>query len=84
MKTVFLSLLIAATVLTGSGCIFMSDEDRDFYGKGWVRPADLDRPAPRHTIPDPSRPQQTAAVAPAQTSSADADPQWLVPEQAPH
>ncbi len=82
MKNILLSLLLAAAVLTGSGCAFMSDEDRDFYGKGWVKPSDLDKPVPHHAIPDPSHPEQVAA-APTRVASPDADPQWLIPEQAP-
>ena len=82
MKKTFLCLLLAAAILAAGGCAFMSDEDRDFYGKGWIKPSDLDKTPPHHAIPDPSHPEQVAA-APARTQSADADPQWLIPEQAP-
>lgn len=82
MKTVLLSLLLAASALTGGGCALMSPEDRDFYGKGWVKPSDLDTPMPHHAITDPSRPQQ-AASAPARKTPDDPETQWLVPEAGP-
>ena len=63
----------------------MSDEDRDFYGKGWIRPSDLDKTPVHHTIPDPSHPEQAQqaqqADAPARTASATPEPEWLMPEQ---
>ncbi len=77
MKKVLLSLVLAATVVT-AGCAFMSDEDKDFYGKGWVKPTDLDKEPPRR-IHDPSHPEQDEA--PARTA-ATPEPQWLIPEQA--
>ena len=82
MKTICLSLLVALAVVSGGGCAFMSDEDRDFYGKGWVKPSDLDKPTPHRMPADPSHPEQ--AEAPARTASAEPEPEWLVPEQAPH
>ena len=81
MKKVVLSLVLAATVFASGGCAFMSDEDRDFYGKGWIKPSDLDKPTPHHAIPDPSHPEQVQQTeAPAQTASATPEPQWLIPE----
>lgn len=82
MKTVLLFLLLAASVLTGGGCVLMSPEDRDFYGSGWIKPSDLDKPMPHHAITDPSRPQQVAS-APSRVRSAEPEPQWLVPEPGP-
>lgn len=79
MKTVLLLLLLTAAALTGGGCILMSPEDRDFYGKGWIKPSELDTPTPHHAITDPSHPQQTASTRP-RTTTADPEPQWLVPE----
>ena len=83
-KVFFGSLLITAA-LTAGGCAFMSDEDRDFYGKGWVKPSALDKPMPHHTIQDPSHPEyyREPTDAPAQTAAATPEPQWLIPEQAP-
>lgn len=44
----FLFLLLAGSV-TGllSGCA-ISEEDKDFYYRGWLRPTDLDRQPPSH------------------------------------
>ncbi len=84
MKTVLLSLLLA---VLGGGCAFMSPEDRDFYGKGWVKPTDLDTPMKHHTVEDPSRPQSatypTTSNAGAHAATTPNDPEWLVPETAP-
>lgn len=37
--------LAFAVLLTAGGCAWSQDE-RDFYGRGWLNPRDLDRPAP--------------------------------------
>lgn len=65
-------LLLLAVVLTLGGCAFMSDEDKDFYGRGWVKPSELDNPYPNHAGTPGAR---TPAVAPSQGS----DPAWDVP-----
>ncbi len=84
MKKVLFGLMLVAAVFASGGCAFMSDEDRDFYGKGWVRPSDLDKPMPHHSVADPSHPEQAQQVdAPARTASSAPEPQWLIPEQAP-
>lgn len=40
-------LLLTASMLllTLTGC-GMSEEDRDYYLRGWIRPTDLDKPSP--------------------------------------
>lgn len=84
MKTVLLSLLL---VVCAGGCAFMSPEDRDFYGKGWVKPTDLDTPMEHTKVADPSRPQSatypTTSNAGAHAATTPNDPEWLVPEPAP-
>ena len=80
MKKVLLFLVLAAALAT-SGCLIMNDEDRDFYGKGWIKPSELDNTTPRR-IADPSHPEQMQqADAPARTASATPEPEWLIPEQ---
>ena len=80
MKTIFLSLLLIVVGLVGGGCAFMDPEDRDFYGKGWVKPTELDREPMHHTIPDPSRPQETTTATTTRTApAAEPDPEWLTP-----
>jgi hypothetical protein len=59
MRSLALLGLIAAVFVGLGGCVFMSDEDRDFYGKGWVNPKELDQ-QPHHVIPNPEAPQDTA------------------------
>ncbi len=56
----------------------MAPEDRDFYGKGWVKPSDLDTPIPHHHVADPSRPE-TTTTASTQAPPTAPDTQWLTP-----
>ena len=46
MKRFLLPCCLVALLATLNGCAFMSDEDRDFYGRGWVKPSELDQPMP--------------------------------------
>ncbi len=46
MKRAFLLLLIVPSVLAFCGCTEMSPEDREFYGKGWIHPGELDKERP--------------------------------------
>jgi hypothetical protein len=55
-----LILLVTLTALLG-GC-GLSEEDKDFYYRGWLKPTDLDRPAPKrlgpkHPEPGPGMPR---------------------------
>ena len=81
MKNFLLFLLL---IVVSSGCAFMSDEDRDFYGKGWIKPTELDNDMKPRTINDPSRPQSatypTTSNAGAHAATTPNDPEWLVPE----
>jgi hypothetical protein len=65
-RSLALLSLCGAIFLGFNGCMFMSDEDRDFYGKGWVNPRELDQ-TPHHVIPNPEAPQD-AAQAPVATT----------------
>ena len=58
----------------------MNDEDKEFYGKGWVHPSELDDVAPKR---DPAAATAAANYTPATTSSARSAqpaPEWIVPE----
>ena len=65
----------------------MSPEDRDFYGKGWIKPNELDADMKPRTVSDPSRPVSatypTTSNAGAHIATTPNDPDWLVPETAP-
>ncbi len=58
----------------------MSDEDRDFYGKGWVNPRELDQQPMHHPIPNPEAPD-SAPLAPTSTTTtpASSDQEWQAP-----
>ena len=51
--TLALLLLVSFSGLL-SGCA-LSEEDKDFYYRGWVRPTDLDREPPNRLGPKPLR-----------------------------
>ena len=75
MKTRYLILVAALTASSFSGCVFMNDEDKDFYGKGWVHPSELDDVAPRRPPVKPvDSDYQPASSAPPSA------PEWIVPE----
>ena len=72
--------VFAALLTFVSGCAFMSDEDKDFYGKGWVNPKELDQQPMHHPLPNPESPDDLA-TAPATTGtrpSSDRD-EWTAP-----
>lgn len=56
LLAVFTSALLALAV---GGCAWTQDE-RDFYGRGWMNPRDLDRPSP------PRGPRPAAGERPAE------------------
>ena len=85
MKRFLLLVSLGAVLSTLGGCA-MSEEDKDFYGRGWIRPTDLDQPYPHHSGTDPVR--STAATgtgtAPLSTTSDPThDPAWDVVGGAP-
>ncbi len=45
LPSILVVLASASLGLAVGGCAWTQDE-RDFYGRGWVNPRDLDRPAP--------------------------------------
>jgi hypothetical protein len=72
--------LFAAVLVFVSGCAFMSDEDRDFYGKGWINPKELDQQPMHHAIPNPEAPDDSAApAATAGTHSNSDSDEWTAP-----
>ena len=70
-------------VLGLNGCAFMDQEDRDFYGKGWIKPNELDQDMKTRPVSDPSRPVSatypTTSNAAAHVATTPNDPEWLVP-----
>ena len=83
MKIRSLGLTLLLTSFLLGGCAFMNDEDRDFYGKGWIHPTDLDKPASHHEYADPSQ-APASTVANPTTAKRDPDPEWLIPETSDH
>ena len=82
MKTRDLILVAALTAASFSGCVFMNDEDKDFYGKGWVHPSELDDTAPRRPTVKPGDSTSQPAISTAAPAAPvpPSDPEWIVPE----
>ena len=55
MKRVLLTVILLGSLLSLGACMFMGEEDREFYGKGWISPKELDR------TPTPHMPVRPAA-----------------------
>jgi hypothetical protein len=75
MRLLVRLILLTAGMVSLASCAFMSDEDRDFYGKGWVNPRELDQPMQHHAIPNPEAPADASAPA---TTHSDSD-EWTAP-----
>ena len=82
MKRVLLPLSMIACLLSLGACMFMGTEDKEFFGKGWVNPKELD------TTPPPKMPMRPLAdgtpepVGPSARSEASAkhdDADWSTP-----
>ncbi len=79
MKRAFLFLLAVSSVAVVCGCSEMSPDDREFYGRGWIHPGDLDRERPTQM---PAHPETTGSLGtePASdTSSRGAE--WGTPDR---
>ena len=73
-RALFILLLIGCSLSLGA-CMFMGADDKEFFGKGWVNPKELD------TAPPPKMPMRPAADGtPAPTGpSARSDGDWSTP-----
>ena len=60
----FLIVVPLATLLCG--CSEMTPEDREFFGRGWIHPGELDKERPTKM---PSHPETTGSLGPAAASS---------------
>ena len=75
-------LLVLVAILAGlslTGCVFMNDEDKEFYGKGWVHPSELDDIAPKHD-PMAAAATNTPATTTTNARPQQSAPEWIVPE----
>ena len=59
MKRAVLLLWVGPTLLAICGCTEMSPEDREFYGRGWIHPGELDKERPTQM---PSHPETTGSL----------------------
>lgn len=67
MKRVLLTVILLGSLLSLGACMFMGEEDKEFYGKGWVNPKELDK------TPAPHMPLRPAADDPANASTLPAE-----------
>ena len=74
MKRAFLFLLIVPSLAVLCGCSEMSPDDREFYGKGWIHPGELDKERPTQM---PEHPETAGSLGSAPgTSAASTDGGW--------
>ena len=82
MKRILLSLLMVVCLLSFSACIFMGSEDKEFFGKGWVNPRELDTPQAPKLPPRPVADGTPEPVGPSVRDEAPAthnDVDWSTP-----
>jgi hypothetical protein len=51
-----LSLLLVLTAGLSVGGCAVNEDDKDFFYRGWIKPTDLDREAPRRLRKGPEQP----------------------------
>ena len=68
MKRALCLCLLAVGLFTLNACMFMGSEDREFYGKGWVNPKELDK---QPSVPMPMHPETTGSNGPASGGGTD-------------
>ena len=61
MKRLLFLACSGVVLSTLSGCAFMSDEDKDFYGRGWIKPTELDQQYPQSCGHADGHARQTSA-----------------------
>ncbi len=66
MKNTRIFLLVLQLLVLLGGCSEMSQEDRDFYGRGWIHPGELDQERPTKM---PAHPETTGSLGPAPVAS---------------
>ena len=83
MKRLLFLAALTAVLSTLGGCAFMSDEDKDFYGRGWVKPTELDQQYPHHAGTPPGSAYDPASSTTSTTSDPAHDGAWDVPTTRP-
>ncbi len=77
MKRALVLLLLVSSMAVVSGCTEMSPEDREFYGRGWIHPGDLDQVRPTKM---PAHPETTGSLGPVSGSSENGE-EWAAPQR---
>ncbi len=76
MKRLLLALLLIGCLCSLGACMFMGSDDREFYGKGWLNPKELDRaPAVPMAIRPAANDAPVGGVVPSATDSGE----WSTP-----
>ena len=86
MKRFFLTVVLLGCLASLGACMWMGPEDKEFFGKGWVNPKELDRaPAPKMPV-RPGAGDASAVLAPASapsdaagTATAPNNEDWATP-----
>lgn len=75
MKRVLLILLMIGGLFSVAACMWMGPDDKEFFGKGWVNPKELDSTPRPHMPVHPVVDSTPAPVGP----SARSDGEWGTP-----
>ena len=82
MKRALLTLLMIACLLSLGACMFMGADDKEFFGKGWVNPKELDNtPSPRVPVRpiESGTPEPVGPSARSDTRATQNDTDWSTP-----
>ena len=74
MKRALTTCLLIGCLFSLGACMWMGADDKEFFGKGWVKPTELDGnpPRPVHPVDDP--------LPGAPEPAARSNPEWSTPE----
>ena len=68
MKSARLLFLVLPLAVLLGGCSEMTQDDREFYGRGWIHPGELDQERPTKMN---AHPETTGSLGPAPAARAD-------------
>lgn len=76
MKRVFALLSLVSLAAGLCGCSEMTQEDKEFYGRGWIHPGELDQERPTKM---PAHPETTGSLGSAPAATAPSTASGLRP-----
>ena len=79
MKRALMFLLLVCPMAIFCGCSEMSPDDREFYGRGWIHPTDLDQVRPTKM---PAHPETTGSLGTGPVAgNSESGEEWAAPQR---